>query len=289
MLHRPIAACLAVLLACAAAPARTQDALKRITLRQQVNIGYAENAAPFSFRAGGRPAGYSVELCSAVAAHLKRELGRPELPVTFVSVDQDAVMRLLRGSSLDLLCAGVSDTPERRKIMAFSAPIFLSSVKLLVRAEDGPRSVGALKGKSVAVIGRTTAETVMNDLNKQQGLGIEVSRVVSPDAALSQVRLRQSEAWARDEVLLLSALGRQPDAQKFSILPDGLSTEVIAIAMPRDEELQRVVGAALAELVRSGRMEALYEKWFVQPHAASPKGLKIPLSPQLKAEFERLR
>lgn len=289
MYRRSLAASAAVLLACAAASAWSQDALRRIQQRQQVNIGYAENAAPFSFRSGGRPAGYSVELCGTIAAHLKRELGQPDLRVSYVSVDQDAVLRLLRGSSLDLLCAGVSDTPERRNVMAFSAPIFLSSVKLLVRAEDGPRSVGALKGRSVAVIGRTTAETVMNDLNKQQGLGIEVSRVVSPDAALSQVRLRQSDAWARDEVLLLSALGRQPDAQKFSILQDGLSQEVIAIAMPRDVELQRIVNGALAEVVRSGQMEALYEKWFVQPHAASPKGLKIPLSPQLKAEFERLR
>ncbi|NML46819.1 amino acid ABC transporter substrate-binding protein [Ramlibacter sp. G-1-2-2] len=282
-------AVLACALVCTCLPLAAQDVLKRIAARQQVNLGYAENAAPFSFRTAGGPSGYAVELCVAVVERLKRELGVQQLPVRFVPVDQDSVARLVAANSVDLLCAGVSDTPARRVTMAFSSPIFFSSVKLLVRSEDGPQSLQALKGRTVALLGRTTAEAAVNAINKQQGLGLQVAPVVSPEAALSQLRLHQADAWARDEVLLLGALARESDARKFTLLPDTLSTETIALAMPQDAQLQRVANEALAELARSGRLEAIYERWFVQPNPAAAAGLKFPLSPQLKAEFARAR
>ena len=266
-----------------------QDVLKRIAGARQVNVGYAENAAPFSFLHQGQPAGYSVELCMEVVERIKQETGQPDLRMRLLPVDQDQLPRLVGSGGVDLMCAGVSDTPQRRRTMSFSSPIFLSAVKLLVRAGDGPRAVSELRGGTVAELGRTTAESAVQQLSTQRGLAIKTARVVSTDAALSQMRLKQADAWARDEVLLLGAVAREPDAQKFTLLHDVLSSEVIAIAMPRDDRLQRIVNEALAQAVRSGRVETLYEQWFVQPNKASPAGLKIPLSPGLKAEFDRLR
>lgn len=290
MFHRRAAcALLALALAGGAGTAGAQAVLKRIADRRQVTIAYTESAAPFSFLRDGKPAGYAVDLCLDVAERLKRETGQPGLRLNFVPVEQDTLARLMKAGSVDLLCGGISDTPGRRNTMAFSAPIYLSAVKLLVRADDGPRSLDALKGKTVAVIGRTTAEDAIDGLNKQRGLAVRAARVVSPEAALSQLRLKQADAWARDEVLILGALGREADAQKFTVLPEALSKEVIAIAMPQDELLRKVVNESLAESARSGRLEAIYEKWFVQPNAASTAGLKMPLSPELKAEFDRLR
>lgn len=282
-------AVLACVLACTCLPLAAQEVLKRIAGRQQVNIGYAENAAPFSFRGASGPSGYAIELCAAVVATMKRELGLQQLPVRFVPVDQDSAARLVAADSVDLLCAGVSDTPARRMTMAFSNPIFFSTVKLLVRSDDGPQSLAALKGRTVTLLGRTTAEAAVNAVNRKQGLGLQVAQVVSPDAALSQLRLHQADAWARDEVLLLGALAHESDAQKFTVLPEVLSTETIAIAMPQDAQLQRVANDTLAELARSGRLEAIYERWFVQPNPAAAAGLRFPLSPQLKAEFARAR
>jgi len=289
MLHRFLVSWVVFLWAAGAGPAMAQDILKRIADRQQVVIGYSETAAPFSFRAGGAPAGYAIELCGSVVDRLRRELGQPGLAARFVPVDQDSVVRHVSAGSVDLLCGGVSDTPARRNLLTFSAPIFLSAVKLMVRADDGPRTLSALKGKTVAVVGRTTAEAAINTLNKQQGLDIRMSRVVSPDAALSELRLHQADAWARDEILLLGTIAREPDAARFAILQDVLSTETIAIAMPPDAQMQRFVNATLAELTRSGRLEPLYDKWFVHPNPAAASGLKAPMSPELKAEFARLR
>jgi glutamate/aspartate transport system substrate-binding protein len=283
MSHRLLVSCL---LACAfAGPAGAADAiLKRVADHKRITLGYAEQAAPISFRSASGPAGYALDLCGAVVERLRRELKQPGLAVSFVAVDQDSVARYVSAGSVDLLCAGVSDTPDRRRTMSFSSPIFISSVKLLVRGGDALKTAADLKGRTVTLLGRTTAESAVNTLNQQQALNLKVSRVVSPEAALSQLRLRQADAWARDEVLLLGALAREPDGQNFALLPEVLSTERIAIAMPLDETMQKFVNETLAELARSGRLEAIYDKWFM-----APTGLKLPMSPQLKAEFGQLR
>ncbi|TFY99711.1 amino acid ABC transporter substrate-binding protein [Ramlibacter rhizophilus] len=279
-----IAAC------CALAPglAMAQDVLQRIATRNQVNVGYSENSPPFSFLADGSPAGYSVELCTQVIAeHLRQTLGIPALRVNLLPVSQDQLARFVGGGSVDLMCASVSDTPQRRASMHFSAPIFVAAVKLLVLGEDGPRRLADLKGATVAVLGRTTAEAAVQRASDRHGLDLRLSRVVSTDAALAQLRLRQAQAWARDELLLLGSVAKEADRQRFTLLPEVLSTEPIAIAMPRDDRLQRAVDEALAQSIRSGRLQALYDAWFVHPNAVTPTGFKMPLSGELKAELDR--
>lgn len=272
------------------APA-AQDALKRIADRGQINIGFNEDAPPFSVRAGraGDPVGYSIDLCVAMAERIKQETGQPDLRVKFLPVPTDQMARIVRSAGVDLMCAGTSDTVERRASMAFSQPIFISSVKMMVRNKDGYKDAADVKGKPIAVLGRTTAEPAVLAFSKQKKLNLEISRAVSADAALSKLRLGHVAAWARDEVLLRGIHQRQPDAADFSILPNPMSSEVIAIAFPSDSGLQRVVDQTLAGLARDGRLETLYQKWFVQPNPAAQKGLNLPLSTELKEVFERQR
>lgn len=288
MTNRLRVALLALACALAADTVLAQDVLKRIATRKQVNVGYSVDSPPFSFVAKGRPTGYSIDLCVHVVERLAGETGQANLAIQVLPVEQDQLPRLVRTGAVDLMCGGVSDTPQRRQTMSFSAPIYLSAVKLLVRS-DGPKAASDLKGGTVAVLGRTTAESAVNQLNEQRGLSLKVARVVSAEAAISRMRLRHADAWARDEVLLLGTLAREGDGSSFKLLHDVLSSEVIALAMPRDADMQRIVNEALAELVRSGRLDALYEQWFMQPNAASAAGLKVPMSPALRAEFDRLR
>ncbi|HSI54713.1 MAG TPA: amino acid ABC transporter substrate-binding protein [Ramlibacter sp.] len=274
----------------AVAPASAADALQRISERGQVNIGFADDSPPYSFKDDkGHAAGYSIDLCGLVVERLRQELGKPNLRVKMLHVATDQMARLVGNGGVDLMCAGVSDTPERRATMSFSTPIFLSDVKLMVRTKDGFKTAADLKGKSVAVLGRTTTEAAVRAYSARAGVPLQVSRVVNADAALSQLRLAHAAAWARDETLLLGVMGRHNDKQDFMLLPDKLATEPIAIALQRDAGLQRVVDQALALAVRSGKVEALYDQWFVKPNRANPNGLKLALSPALKAEFDRLR
>jgi len=56
-----------------------------------------------------------------------------------------------------------------------------------------------------------------------------------------------------------------------------LSVEPIAIMMRKDDEgLRKIVNATIASLTKSGEINKLYDKWFLQP--TPPTGTKVGLA-----------
>ena len=69
------------------AGAAAAETLDRIRQDGAIRIAYREDAPPFSLKGeGGTPAGYSVELCRAVADDIKRQLNLAKLDVRAGSV-----------------------------------------------------------------------------------------------------------------------------------------------------------------------------------------------------------
>jgi ABC-type amino acid transport substrate-binding protein len=64
--------------------------LERVRDSGVFKIGFREDAAPYSYKNKiGQPAGYSVELCRAVATDVATEVGVAELAVDYVPVGAD--------------------------------------------------------------------------------------------------------------------------------------------------------------------------------------------------------
>lgn len=286
-----LAACAALCWLALAPAAQAGSAVDRIVQRDQLNLGYRTDAPPFSYHnASGQVIGYSVDICRAIFERIKADLGKPALKLRVTPVDADQLARIVSSGGVDLMCAGTSNTEERRRTMDFSPPIFVSAVKFMVRDATKITSAAQLKGQTVAVLGRTTAEPAVLAYSAKADLALKVSRVVSPEAAFSQLQLGQVGAYARDEILLIGQRDRDPGAAAFALLPEAISTEHIAIAMPRgDAELQKMVQQALAALAREGKLNALYEQWFVKLTPGRKTPLGLPMSAELKAEFDRLR
>ena len=266
------------------------EAMDRIARRDTLHIGFREESPPFSFLVNGQPVGYSIELCKGIAERIRAELGKPKLPIRFIPVASDQVIRVMSGGTVDLLCAGTSDTEERRKSMSFSTPIFVTTTKFMVRTADKIFWPKQLKGETVSVIARTTAEGAVAAFSDAHGLELKVAPALNADAAIGQLLLGHAKAYLRDEVLLLNQRAMLKQPGDYVILRDDVSVEINAIALSKnDAELQKAVDQGLALQVRSGRTEALYDQWFVKPHAGSAAGLQLKMPPQLKAEFDRLR
>src|SRR5690606_14774255 len=143
-----------------------------------------------------------------------------------VPVPSDQMVRIVSAGNVDLLCAGTSDTEERRQTMAFSIPIFVTNAKFLVRLKDSIGSARQLKGQAIAVLGRTTAETVVPSYSERTGLDLRISRALTAEAAIGQLELGQVRAYARDEVMLLSQLAGLKNEGDYGVLPDVISTEI---------------------------------------------------------------
>ena len=67
--------------------AELDGTLKKIKTTNTIRLGYREASRPFSFTGDdGKPAGYSVDLCTLVAASIAKELALPNLQTTWVKV-----------------------------------------------------------------------------------------------------------------------------------------------------------------------------------------------------------
>jgi len=274
-----------------AAGAQAQSAMDRIKLRGQVTIGYRVDAAPFSYAdKSGAVTGYAVELCQPIAAKLATQAGIAPTAIRYLAVPGDQLERYVKGANVDLFCSATSDTAERRKSMDFSAPIYVASVKVLVRKQDKITAFAQLGGKAVSVIDRTTASAAVSGHAAKTGVAVTLAKAVNAEAALGQLKLGWAAGYARDDVLLAVQLSSLPEAAEYTTLADVLSSENIAIGMPPgDAALKALVQQALTDSAKSGQWAQTYERWFMKPVAPAAQALNLPMSAALQSSISALR
>ena len=268
---------------------QAQASFERMKTRGQITIGYREDAAPFSYLDEKKqPVGYSLEFCQAVLGKIRAQPGMSKLDVVYTSVPADGILTYVREGTVDLLCAGTSDTPERRSQMAFSQPIYYDSLGVMVRKKDNVSRLEQLKGKKIVLIKATTAASALNDYVKKTGAGWKLEEVLNGDAALSQLELGWAAGYARDKVLLAVQRASLPSPNDYAILPEQLSREVIAIAFRKDDgAMKTLVDGAIGEAIASGKAQEWYDKWFVKPIPLNKarRSLEVPMAAELKAAF----
>lgn len=279
------AGALAVTLLAMGVPAAwAQTTLEKVKSRGMLVVGYRDDAAPFSLTDDKKPAGYSIDLCAPIIERIGQASGAKDLRVVYQAIEPERAVNLLKNGAIDLICANMSDTKARRKLVAFSPPIYYAALRVLVRSSDKLAAVDQLAGKSVVTVGGTTAPGLLDAYAASKGLKWEVTRVLQHEAAMSQLGLGQVAGYARDGVLLMSALQTVQNPADFTLLPDRLSSEPIAIAYRRgDPTLQKLVDLSIVDSMRSGLLAQSYDKWFNKPIAPNNKAINLPMSPELSA------
>jgi glutamate/aspartate transport system substrate-binding protein len=263
-----------------------QATFERVKSRGQINIGYRPAAQPFAQEdAGGKPAGYAVEFCNAIADRLAAKTGVAKT-FRYIPVDVDRRLLLLREGQIDMLCDSLTVTEERGKQVGFSTPIFYDNVQIMVRSKDKISSLDQLKGQTIVVINTTTANQVIAGYSSATGAGLKVSRAVGADAAFAQLQLGWVKGYARDGVLLANQQSSLPNPSDFEILPVPLSLDPIAIGIRRaDPEMKALADSVIADAMKAGTMQTWYSKYFLSP-TPSGKALNIPMSQRLKEQVQ---
>lgn len=265
--------------------AQAQESFERISKRGQINVGYREDAAPFSLLDHAkRPAGYSIDFCKPLLQKIAKAVGDVNLRVRYLAVPVDEVTRMVKSGMVDLMCSGTSDTPKRRLDMGFSKPIYIASTRMLVSAKNTAKSVAELGGKTVVVIDQTTAEAAVKNYANQQKILWQVAKAMNPAAALGQLKLGWAGGYVRDDVLLAAQLASEPDQKNYKMLPDALSSEVIAIAFSANDKALSVLADEVVDtFIKSGDAKRSYDRWLLQPIAPGTKPLNLPMSAEMKA------
>ena len=256
---RSAMAALALLAANDIALAQPSDSrLKRIQDTKTVKIAYRSDSKPFSFlNEQGEPAGYTVDVCKLVASSLQQQLN-VQVAIAWVPVTTKDRFSVISGGAADMECGSSTVTLGRMQELDFSSFTFVENTALAVKASSGIRALNELEGRKIAVIAGTTNEAALARELQRRHLSATVVRVVNREEGMAVLDEGKVDAFASDRFLLLGSRG---DA-KLTMLPEDLSVEPYAIALPRgDWAFRLAVNKALAQIFRSEILD-IFTKWF---------------------------
>lgn len=261
--------------------------LSRIASTGEITIGHRISEVPFSYEVDGQPTGYAVDLCLQVIGGLQKALDLTDIGVNYVPVTPANRFIFIRNGDVDIECGVTTNTPERRRQAAFSYPNFLTATRYVSLVEQRMNSVQDLAGRSVVSTTGTINIGQLNELNRTEGLNISVMLSRNHEEAFAMVASGQASAFVMDEVLLAGLVSSATDPGAFHISQATLSSaEPYGLMMPPDDPVfVELVNQQLGKFYQSEGIQALYDKWFLQPVPPDNRVLNLPLAPELAAIF----
>jgi glutamate/aspartate transport system substrate-binding protein len=256
----------ALFVSAAAASAQTaipsDSHLKSITDKKIIRIAYRTDATPFAFAdAKGEPVGYSLDLCQLITKSIAQQFGLGDLKIEWVPVTVQTRFSVITSGKADMECGSSTVTLGRMKDVDFSNFIFVESTGVAVTRASNIQSFAGMAGKKIAVISGTTNERAVAEQNQQHNMNLTLVTVKDRDEAVDALQAGKVDGFASDKLLLVGAITKNADA--FIMLPDDLSIEPYAIALPRgDWALRLAVNTGLAQIYRSGLIAEVFKGWF---------------------------
>jgi glutamate/aspartate transport system substrate-binding protein len=239
-------------------------ALKKISDSKTIRIAYRTDAPPFAYEGEGKqPAGYTVDLCKRIVAGLERQLKVKSLQVKWVPATSQNRLELVRKGQADMECGSTTVTLSRMGEVDFSSYVFVDSTGVLARRAVGAKTFKDLAGKRIAVIAKTTNQSAIEAAIKQMAVNATVVLVKDRAEGIAALEGASVDAFASDKILLLGIGAKLKDPSQYLLLPDDLSFEPYAIALPRgDANFRLAVNRGIAEVYRSKEIVEIFQRSF---------------------------
>ena len=253
-----------------------------------IAIGYRQGEPPFSFEdPEGSVMGFSIDLCQHIVERIRTELGRTDLTVTYVVATPATRFILVKTGAIDLECAATTNNAERREMVAFSYPHFLTATHVMSRQADHIESLDSLAGHTVAAASGTVNIEQLNALNREKELNIAVIPTKSTSEAFDMVVAGRVSAFVTDGILLAAKIAELPDPSLYSLSTYTLSrSEPYGLLLRReDAAFKSLVNDTLRAFYLSGEIDALYVKWFTSPIPPNGINLNLPMSADMAKAF----
>ena len=272
-----LAAVSIALLASSASFAQATDTLAKVKASGVVTMGVRDSSGALSYTLGeGKYTGYHVEICTKVIANLEKAAGR-KLEVKYQPVTSQNRIPLVQNGTVDIECGSTTNNATRQKDVAFLPTTFVEEVRFAVKANSGITAIAQLNGRNVAT---TTGTTSVQTLRKnERATNVDFKEVFGKDHSDSFLLLEsgRADAFVMDGSILAGNIANSKNPADFKIVGEVLSVEPIAIMIRKDDAAFKKIGEdTLKEMMKSGEVAKLYDKWFLQ--AIPPKNTKVGLA-----------
>src|SRR5215475_9078934 len=248
------------------------DTLQKIKSSNTITLGYREDARPFAYTGDdGKPAGYSVELCTRIAATIARQLGLTNLQTKWVKVTPENRLTSVINGTIDLECGSTTASLTRQEQVDFSLMTFVDGGSLLVTDASGVRGIATLDGKKVGVVPGTTTEKALTMAIAKHGVKTTVVQVKNHEEGVAALDNHSIDAYASDRTLLIGMGRTSKSPEKLSLVDEYFSYEPHGFVLRRgDAAFRLAVNRSLASMYRSGEVAPIFEKYFGSMTTAGP-------------------
>ena len=222
-----------------------------------LTVGMEVGYPPFEYYAddGVTAIGYDVDLVNALA----EKLG---LSVNIINTAYDGIFAGM-GVNYDIVCSGVTITPERLETMLFSTPYVENYQAIVAKVGSGitAESLNDLTGKTVSIQKGTTSDELFEELNSTgtiDGTAVLNESIVT---CLTMVANGEVDVCLVDSTVADVYVAQNPDLE--IIFVDDSEPEQFGVAIGMDNPgLQAAINDAMAELEAEGFFDESDAIWF---------------------------
>ncbi|MBC7458968.1 MAG: amino acid ABC transporter substrate-binding protein, partial [Bdellovibrionaceae bacterium] len=192
--------------------------------------------------------GYEYDLVQAIAKKINRE-------PTFVQNAWDGLILGLNNNLYDIALNGIEITEDRKKSVYFSEPYYATYMNIITKQGDTRfKKLSDLPGFKIGTLGGALSERI---LRAEEGVYVVVYE--------SEALAHQDLLLGRTDAIFLDAPIAKYYSEvdkRFQVVPTAIGSMTYGIAISKkNPELLKSVNKALSELVDSGELKSIYEKW----------------------------
>jgi glutamate/aspartate transport system substrate-binding protein len=272
-------------LAAGGAFAQASDTIAKVKASGVITMGVRDSSGALSYTMGdGKYGGYHVEVCQRIIASLEKNVGK-KLEVRFLPVTSQNRIPLVQNGTVDIECGSTTNNATRAKDVSFVVTTYVEEVRIATKVKSGITSIAQLNGKNVAT---TTGTTSVQLLRKhERAAGVDFKEVFGKDHADSFLLLEsgRADAFVMDGQILAGNIATAKNPADYRIVGEVLSVEPIAIMVRKDDTLKKLADDIVKDLIKTGELAKIYDKWFMQPIPPKNTRVALPLSDTTKAAW----
>lgn len=267
-----------------ATAAELTGTLKKIKDTGAITLGHRDSSIPFSYYDDKQQVvGYAVDLCLKIVDAVKAELKMPKIDVKFNPVTSATRIPLMANGTVDLECGSTTNNLDRQKQVAFTITHFVTANRYVAKKSSNIKSLKDLKGKTVVSTSGTTNIRWATEENAKQKLGMNIIAAKDHAESFLTVETGRAVAFFMDDILLYSLVATSKNPSEWVIGSEAYTVEPYGIMLRRDDPaFKKLVDGAMAKIYKSGEINKIYDKWFVNPIPPKGVNLKLPMSAQFK-------
>lgn len=214
-------------------------------------VGLNAEFPPFEYKeANGNITGFDVDLMNEIGKLINKE-------IEYKNMSFDSILIAIQSGKIDISISGMTATDERRQVVNFSTPYFVSKQAIITNQDTAITNFDDLTGKTIGVVLGYTGDLAVTEKYKDTA---KIIKFDSGDQLILALKSRKMD---------LAVIDMEP-AKKYvevntelKLIETPLAEEEYSIAIPKGkEQLVEDINKALETLKSNGTYDKIYKKYF---------------------------